>query len=104
MEYRVKATGSDYSFHAEIGVWDETAFDGQGGFAFGDSAEIFGEMKFGSDVRTYEVSFAAIGSHDTARARRRLASYQKAIEIAESANATQMAFDAAAAMLNGSVV
>ena len=76
---RTKAQASSSSFQLEIGPWDTSRFDGKGGFAFGETAEVFAE---GEPIE-FEVSFAAIGSHDPETAKRRIASYKTAIQMAE---------------------
>jgi len=85
---RVQARASSGYFGLEVGPWDEARFEGNGGFEFGMSAEVhaFTPSRKGEEV-DFEVSFGAIGSHDAATARRRLASYKTAIAIAEQLNA-----------------
>ncbi len=83
IELKVKANSLYDGITVEVGPWDPDRFDGQGGFEFGMTAEARVGTKFGSDVYEYEVQFGAIGSHDADKARRRLASYQAAIDIAE---------------------
>ena len=81
---RTKARASSSSFTLEVGPWDQSRFDGKGGFAFGETAEVqaFTPLRQGEKVE-FEVSFSAIGSHDPETAKRRIASYKTAIQMAE---------------------
>jgi hypothetical protein len=78
---KVRASGSKYSFRAEVGPVKD---DGQ--FVFGHTAEVHVGASYGSDVPVAEVSFAAIGSHSPEVARDRVAAYTAAISIAERIN------------------
>ena len=85
-KYRARASGSDYHLRIEVGpVKVEGEHSWQ--WEFGETAEVHRESRFDAGPNEgdeFTVSFAAIGSHDTEVAKRRLLSYQTAVHIADA--------------------
>ena len=101
LEVSVQAVATDSYFSAKVGP-----INVEGGFLFGETAEVTAFSPMRDEAVEYEVSFPAIGSHDTRTGRRRLLSYKTAIAIAEQLNhltqhSSSYTFERAAATYDG---